>query len=219
MYIFGCAKHDFCLFVLDIGVCFANNATFTGDIFFVNSNFCYNYGCCVPLFLVRLTYCYMYRVTFQTGAWVTGFTMKLMLQLQGDISIGCYNCRVYILDFLMGATITGMKNRKIPYIYGVGSTALGWVPPSVSGPGGGRAQVAAGAGTDFCYHVIMQMNVNQNLHNVKTDMSPSTISLSHFCFITKCLPRPLFEVMKWMNLAASFSHAWMGREIPNYTGN
>ena len=114
MNIFGCAKHDFCLFVLDIGVCFANNATFTGDIFFVNSNFCYNYGCCVPLFLVRLTYCYMYRVTFQTGAWVTGFTMKLMLQLQGDISIGCYNCRVYFLEFLRDATITGFGKSKCP---------------------------------------------------------------------------------------------------------
>ena len=61
----------------------------------------------------------------QTGATVAGFTMMMMLQLQGDISIGCYNCRVYFLEFLKDVTITGMENRNVRYIYGVGSKALG----------------------------------------------------------------------------------------------
>ena len=85
---------------------------------FININLenCYIYRvsfhACTTIMVPLKTYCYIYRVAFQTGATVTGFTMMRMLQLQGDILIGCYNCRVYLLEFLRDATVTGMENRN-----------------------------------------------------------------------------------------------------------
>ena len=75
----------------------------------IHPNICYIYRVFIN---INLENCYIYRVAFQTGATVTGFTMMRMLQLQGDILIGCYNCRVYLLEFLRDATVTGMENRN-----------------------------------------------------------------------------------------------------------